>query len=71
MLDAGVRVTAVRGAGALATLDFMSRRPSKRSLIIANDRDVLATIHLGNPGEPLRDRWRLYTLTPAAGWGGF
>ncbi|MDO0916829.1 hypothetical protein QQM39_40285 [Streptomyces sp. DT2A-34] len=23
----------------------------------------------GTEGEPLRDRWRLYALAPAAGWG--
>jgi hypothetical protein len=52
LLDAGVRVVAVRGRR--PAMDFLSLPPRKRSMIVAKDDDVWAYIYLGNLGEMLR-----------------
>jgi hypothetical protein len=52
LLDAGVRVAAVRGR--MPKVEFLSLPRLKRSMIVANDGDVWANIYLGNLGEILR-----------------
>lgn len=53
LMDAGVTVTAVRGAG-VPKVEFMSRRTKKRAFTMGNDGDVWAIVYLGNFGEMLR-----------------
>lgn len=52
LMDAGVRVVAMRGQ--MPPVDFRSRPRFKRSLITGREADVYAVIYLGNWGEMLR-----------------
>lgn len=52
LMDAGVRIVAVRGR--MPPVEFLSLPPLKRSLIAARDGDIWMVAYLGNLGELLR-----------------